>query len=149
MKVLAAFLSLLLCGCHAAPVSRVEESVGSSIAWQVREFKAGDAAKIVTARIKDGNWKFLAFDGGNMEPTFVPGLSKEEVQRYIDSGSYELEAFYYYHTRFSLGSHVEETALWDARMDYASRVNRRLLQEIEKKEPNQIITAQRATRVAD
>lgn len=128
----ALLLILVLCGCQSVEETRLHNSVSERITRQIQEFNTANANDVVAARIKEGNFKFLGFSGVAPEPSFVPGLSQNDIRQLTNDKQYQWEIFYYYHGRTDLGSAVEEKALWDARVNYAERVNRKILEEIRK-----------------
>jgi hypothetical protein len=132
MTLAFAFLLVALCACSSVEETRLQRSISESITQQIQEFNSADARTVVAGRLKEGNLKFLSFTGQAKEPSFLPGLSQRETQQLIDTKKYQSEVFYYYHGRSELGSPSEQKALWNARLNYAERVNRELLEQIGK-----------------
>jgi len=138
MKFLYAVLFLsALVGCASVEETRLQRSVSDKINQQIREFTQADANAVVTQRLNEGNTKFLEFAGVAPEPSFVPGLSQAQILLLINAKLYERELFYYYHDRTDLGSGEQQKALWDARVNYAERVNRRLFEALQTRLPRQ------------
>lgn len=130
--ITTALFLLVLCGCQSVEETRLQNSVRERITREIQEFNTANAADVVAARIKSGNFNFLGFSGVAPEPSFVPGLTQAEIKQLTDAKQYQWEIFYYYHGRTDLGTAAEEKALWDARLNYAERVNRKILEEIKK-----------------
>ena len=129
-KFLALILILALCGCQSVEETKLQRSISESIARETQGFMTTDAREVVAARLKAGNTKFLGYSGVPSDPVFVPGLSPAQIQQLTQAKRYQWEVFYYYHGRIGLGSPAEEKTLWDARIDYAERVNRLIFEAI-------------------
>ncbi len=132
MKFIAIAALLILCGCQSVEETRLQGSISEKIVRETEDFRKANAQEVVAARIKEGNFKFLGFSGTPSDPVFVPGLSTAQIEKLTRAKRYQWELFYYYHGRIGLGSPAEEKALWDARVDYAERVNRLIFDEISK-----------------
>lgn len=130
LLVLVLWCASLFCGCQSGPFQREHSEISPSFRSQIYGFRHADAKAVVSQRIITGNWQFLGYSGGMLEESFIPGLTQEEVERYIDSGLFSWECFFYYHLYFHAGSPAEENELAAARLDYAERVNRELLRRI-------------------
>lgn len=98
---------------------------------EAKRYDKMDAAKAATSRVAMGNWKFLAWVGGANQPTFVPGLSKEEMHEFVESGRFGIEPYYFYGADANSGA--DHIAIRDAKMRFASRVNRSLVDEIRRR----------------
>ncbi|HVU18525.1 MAG TPA: hypothetical protein VHD32_16600 [Candidatus Didemnitutus sp.] len=118
-------LGLILSGCVANDTFDPRD--------EVRRYDKMDAAKAASARMAIGNWRFLAWVGGGSLPTLVPGLTKEEVHEFVESGRVGLDLYYFYAA--DANSSADHLAIRDAKMRYASRVNRCIVDEIRRRMP--------------
>ena len=107
---------------------------------ETRQFLSADPIGDAQKEAQKPAPKFLGWNGGSMEPFLIPGLSREEVASYIDSGRFEAQSFHYYHLDVMRKGSKEDCRL-RAKRQYAEQFNRELLRLMSNREtkPNQTI----------
>lgn len=101
---------------------------------EARRYDRMDAQKAAETRTMLGNWKFLAWIGGQNEPTFVPGLTSEEMKEFVASGRFGLEPYYFYGADGGK-TNKEHVEIREAKMRFTARVNRCIVEAIRRHEP--------------
>jgi hypothetical protein len=146
MKALLLVSALLLAGCAHnrgvvidAPAQA--ESIDADMRAKIAIFERADMAVFIADCVREKKWKFLSCYYSLAHFSTFPGLTKAEVQRYIDSGTVAHETFCYYgivDETFLGGSRDLCHKLAEVREAYAASVNRAVLTEIKKADrPNQ------------
>ena len=116
---------LLVSGCVSTDDSGPES--------EIRRLNATDATKAVTTRTMLGNWRFLAWAGEGPNSIYVPGLTKEEMHEYIESGHFGYEVYYFYDLG-PIKPSREHEELRTAKLHYTERMNRALVEAIRQRE---------------
>jgi hypothetical protein len=100
---------------------------------EVRRFDKMDAAKAAQTRTMLGDWRFLAWIGGPQQPTFVPGLTKDELHEFVESGRVGLDPYYFYGADGGKPN-KEHAEIRDAKMRFTARVNRCIVESIRQRQ---------------
>lgn len=117
-----------MAGCHvlANPSSK-----------PIQDFSKADPISDAVKEFEKNEPKFLGWNGGSMEPFFVPGLSKDEVSLFINSKMFECVTFHYYHLDFAKKNSKKGKYL-EAKMKYAETFNIELMRLVKQKVAYQI-----------
>lgn len=143
MKVLLLVSVLLLAGCvhnrgviiDAPDVLAQAESIDADMRDKIAFFERADTSGFIADCVHEKKWKFLSCYYSLVHCSTFPGLTKAEVQCYIDVGAVAHEAFCYHgiiDEAFLGGSRDLCRKLAEAKEAYAARVNRAILAEIQK-----------------
>ena len=130
-RILPIIIVVVFCGCHMSAQKKLHEKAEGLVLQKIRDLREADADRLAAERIKSGNWRLLALSGGMMEPTSLPGLSDEEIKKYLTSSRMQWEIYRFDQTYQGLASPELEKELSAARIDYATRLNRAMLKRIE------------------
>ncbi len=117
MAAALAVIVPLFCGCQAWY---------SVVDHDTRRFAWADASADASKEAAKEVPKLLGWSGGSLEPFRVPGLTQEEVTKYVDSGRIKTEAFHYYHGELHIRGSRDDYRM-RAKLSYTERFNRALL----------------------
>ena len=148
MKAFLLVSALLLAGCahdrgvviDAPDAPAHTESIDAEMRTKIAFFERADTSGFIADCVREKKWKFLSCYYSLAHFSTFPGLTKAEIQRYIDSGTVAHETFCYYgivDDAFLGGSRDLCNHLAEVKEAYAARVNRAVLAEIQKEDrPN-------------
>jgi len=139
MRKLAILLPLFLAACQSGEAAKSQAQEKNSFAEEIHQLDTADADAEVAARTKLNNWRFLAcYTDAPPAGTYIPGLSKSEINKYVDSGLFETEIYLDHRTIYVFQFDGDPIPWEEAKWRFAERVNRALVKKIKRSgQPNQ------------
>ena len=107
----------------------------SSRREQIAFYEKASAADFVAECAKTGRWRFLSCVVMESQFTSLPGLTRAEVERYVDGERIPYECISYWGIVDGMfdGAKKLQSKLHEVRKAYAARVNRAVIAELEKR----------------
>ncbi len=102
---------------------------------QIAFYEKADAADFVAECARTGRWKFLSCVVMESQFTFLPGLTRAEVKKYVEDERIPYECISYWGVVDGMfdGAKRLQSKLHEVRKAYAARVNRAVIAELERR----------------
>jgi hypothetical protein len=135
MRHILILLILATGGCRIANGPATPQDTPGDGKAEIKRLEEADASLAVVSRTKNGDWRFLGWYFESPPRMVYPGLSREEIASYIESGRYGYEIDYDERSQYTLQTEGDMGSWLKAKGRYVERFNRALLLEIKRHGP--------------